>query len=769
MVPAQFVLARVTVRADAGAQAPRFVDQLLAGEPVEILVHVVLVPRERPRAPAREPCTEGYHRRPSMASPIASTGRPSSRRTLKLVGVAVLVIAAVAAVLGFQRVRALRVKSASVRTAALALDGELRAVQEAWIVDQFDGAKPDALALAALRAEERVARGDFADATTEEIALSIRVGAALRDAGELDAATARLQRALRAATSVRSGLLDEFLGRTAHDPDHAANARVELARVQLARDDVDTALQLALEAWNAPRTPAALEKRTTVISDRALLVAEIHGLRGDHARAAEFARIAVDEAPPRDRSHAHVRWSALRFLALADQRAGHIADAIELHRTALAAARWAFVDDDPRTAASRYELAYLLHDEGPRFADEALREYAASLEVRLARARGDSDRLSTHQSNYALLLKQTGRLAEAEPIATSALEMYRRLEPGDRAGTATMMNNIGTLRHALGDRAGADAMLVEALAMRRRVFPSGHPDVAQSLQNLAWLRQNELEYDEAVVLGREAVEILTRVADTDSLDFAIALDNLGGALTDTKEYVEAESLTRRALAIEERLIDGDHQTRAQTLDNLGVILYRLDRFEESEERLQSALAMRRALYGMDHPDVAATRRHLGWVAEDDGRREAAIEHYRAALAALDGVAADPELRAEVGTELADCLLDSGDVERAFDVYRTTLTAALNDPTRCAWPIADASEGVARCASSLVRAADVERELERAAEIALSTDGFFLHARARTVEALCGLYDAWPHSSADRARARTAASSWRARLDEADSR
>lgn len=383
--------------------------------------------------------------------------------------------------------------------------------------------------------------------------------------------------------------------------------------------------------------------------------------------------------------------------------------------------------------------------------------------MRLARAHGDRDQLATHQSNYALLLKQTGRLAQAEPISTNALAMRRRLVPEDSAGTATMMNNVGTLRDALGDRAGASAMLTDALAMRRRLFPDGHTDVAQTLQNLAWLRQKQGEFGQAVVYSREAVEIHERTLVTEDIAFAIALDNLGGALTDAKDYAAAETVTRRALAIEERLLAGYHETLAQTLDNLGVILYRREQFEEFETRLETALAMRRALFGMDHPDVGATRRHLAWVAEQQGQHELAVEHYRAALAALDGRTEDPELRTEVGNELAECLRELGDPAGALEAFRATLTTALRAPSRCCWPIADAAEGIAACAAQAQRHAEVESELVRAAEVALSTPGFFLHARARTVEAVCALYESWPEKKSARESART----WRARLEAAD--
>jgi len=314
----------------------------------------------------------------TLAPVPVSSSAPQRRPWRALVALIFALLLGVGAIIVLRHVRDLRERARAARAAALVLDGDLQRLQEAWIVEQLDGDEPEALALAAGLAEAQVARGDYADAPTEEIAVSIRVGAALRDAGELDAATSRLQWALRFALAARSGLWDELLGRTVPDADQAPNARAELARLQLARlqlarGDIGTALNFALEAWNAPRTPAALEKRTTAIADRAFLVAEILAQEEEHARAAEFARIAVDEAPPRDRSHAHVRWSALRFLALAEQRAGGFDEAIELHRTALAAARGAFVDDDPRTANSRYELAFMLHDAGPRFADEALR------------------------------------------------------------------------------------------------------------------------------------------------------------------------------------------------------------------------------------------------------------------------------------------------------------------------------------------------------------------------------------------------------------
>jgi tetratricopeptide (TPR) repeat protein len=687
----------------------------------------------------------------------AERWRHSRLRRWLALGVVILLLGAAA--IGWLRLESLRADGRRARGAAVELEGVLDDLLAALPVLELDQVEPEELRAAARSAESRVAAGEFAAAPTEELALAIRTGAALRAGGDLDAGAERIASAIDSAQDTRFGVLDFLLARTPPDPDALPRAQAEMARVHVARDDIRGAIVLAYMALEATLGRDVGEQRTTARADRNLLVAEILRARGDEAGAAEHARHAVEEAPPDDPSHAQVRWNALRLLAIQAEESGARGDAILLQRTALDCAQMHFPDDDPRTAASRYSLAFLLHDEGPHFVDEALREYRLALDVRLARSRGDRQDVAQHMANYALLLKQSGRLREAEPLMNRALEMRLRMQPGDNRDTATMMNNVGTLRTALADYAGAKEMLTGSLAMRLRLFPDGHDEVAQSLQNLAWMHQKVSDLDLAIEYGREAVAIWRKLSTQPDLDLAIAIDNLAGALTDAKRFDEAESLTREALAIEDQVLTGDHTSRAQTLDNLAVILHGRKQHDEALQHAAAALVMRRALCGPRHPDVAASERHLGWIEEALGGTEHAVEHYRAALTALDAEVSDPGLAAEVGNDLADCFRSSGDHARAFDQYVTTLHAALASPRLCAWPIADAVDGIVSCGRKLDRFAQVEIELVRAAEVVLTTEGIRIAACGRTVQTLIAFYEKREGTPDEVARARREAQRW----------
>lgn len=653
-----------------------------------------------------------------------------------------------------------RADSEIVRASAVERTRRVAHAIETAQLEAFDGAEPLELRSVTEDAEQALVRGEFVHSPTEALALRIEIGAAWRECGELDHSLAVLTAVARDARERRQAghsLTDMLVDRSPADPRCEARVCEELARTWFALNHDERALDAGLLALHGSADDAA--RRAT----RHVLVARILQRADDVPGSVAFLRESL-RGPDSDPG---ARWEALDLLAQDSGVRRSLEEEIADARVALVHAERQFVDEDPRTAKSRYRFASLLHDAGPRRYEESLREYEASLAVRRARSCGDSHVLSTHLGNYGLLLKQCERLRDAEPVVSAAYAMRRRLTTGDERGLATLANNLGVLRQRLGDLDGAESVLNESLAMRRRMFPDGDSDVAQSLQNLAWLMQNTDRMEQSVVLAREAVAILRRVTSADDLDFAIAIDNLGGSLTDLEKYEEAEKLTREALAIEQSQVHGDHVSTAQTLDNLGVILYRTNRLDEAEAYFLQALGMRRRLFGAKNPDVASTLQHLAWLHEKADRYAQAEERYREAAEAWFDPVDDPVGLAKLQVDWAECVRDGGDPSRAVDLYRVALQTAIGELPRCSSELVDAVEGLAISADMSGRHPDAEDDLVRAANAAFDTPRFPPIRRARIVDSLCNVYDFWPEDAADWDSAQRALVEWRGRLADAE--
>ena len=78
--------------------------------------------------------------------------------------------------------------------------------------------------------------------------------------------------------------------------------------------------------------------------------------------------------------------------------------------------------------------------------------------------------VSVLQNNLALLLKDQGKLDEAEPLFREALEVCRRTLGDSHPSTLASINNLGMLFKAQGKLIEAEPLLREALEWRRRTL-----------------------------------------------------------------------------------------------------------------------------------------------------------------------------------------------------------------------------------------------------------------------------------------------------------
>ena len=83
------------------------------------------------------------------------------------------------------------------------------------------------------------------------------------------------------------------------------------------------------------------------------------------------------------------------------------------------------------------------------------------------------------------MLRDEGKLTEAETTQRQALAMQRKLLGEEHPEVAISLNNLALVLRDQGKLAEAEAMLRDALAMQRKLLGDEHPKVAVSLDNLA--------------------------------------------------------------------------------------------------------------------------------------------------------------------------------------------------------------------------------------------------------------------------------------------
>src|SRR5207302_429936 len=143
--------------------------------------------------------------------------------------------------------------------------------------------------------------------------------------------------------------------------------------------------------------------------------------------------------------------------------------------------------------------------------------------------------VATSLNALAVLYKDQGKYAEAEPLFRRALAIWEKVRGS-------------------GESAEAEPLYHGALVVRKGAMGAEHLEVANTLDSLALLYRDQRQNVQAEPLFRRALAILEKALGPGHLNVAILLNNLAGVYKDESQYAEAESLYQRAMRIEENVL-----------------------------------------------------------------------------------------------------------------------------------------------------------------------------------------------------------------------
>jgi tetratricopeptide (TPR) repeat protein len=218
------------------------------------------------------------------------------------------------------------------------------------------------------------------------------------------------------------------------------------------------------------------------------------------------------------------------------------------------------------------------------------------------------------RSGYLNSAGQAARDAGNYPLAgtalAEALAIRERLLDPEHFYVVVSLNNLALLLHDTNRLSEAEPLFRRALAINEKSYGPDHPDVAKSLNNLASLLQDTNRLSEAEPLYRRALAIDEKSFGPDHPDVATSLNNLAILLKDTNRLSEAEPLYWRALAISEKSYGPDHPAVANRLNNLARLLQQTNRLSEAEPLYRRALAIAEKSFGPKHPNTETVRKNL---------------------------------------------------------------------------------------------------------------------------------------------------------------
>ena len=243
-------------------------------------------------------------------------------------------------------------------------------------------------------------------------------------------------------------------------------------------------------------------------------------------------------------------------------------------------------------------------------------------------------RLALCQNNFAMTLRQAGRIDEARHAYQAAIDLQNKLVRKSQdeqylSDLAISHTNLGLLLSETGFKEQAERSFREAIRLQEQLVTAlpedaeRHRQLAVSFNNLSAVylgsaaEQTALCYKSA--LEHQQLAIASQPDNTDYvMELAATYNNLGSLQSQQQEYAAAAGSYEQAIQLQQRLLKADpsrksyRQDLAISFNNSGLVQSRLGQTSAAEEAFGQSVAIQESLVAL-HPDDMALRSSLGGV------------------------------------------------------------------------------------------------------------------------------------------------------------
>ncbi|MEO5375383.1 MAG: tetratricopeptide repeat protein [Alphaproteobacteria bacterium] len=390
---------------------------------------------------------------------------------------------------------------------------------------------------------------------------------------------------------------------------------------------------------------------------------------GDHAGAEEAARQAVAFA--RDNlgeRHIAVIFST-RDLALVQQVAGRIEDALKTYDEAIKLATDVLGAGHPETLKIILALARM-HDLQLKFADAATLYEGAVAAYGAGEGIGSSHpstlttrvALARNMQNRGRYREAVAELGDACPTLVESLGEYH-------SETARCRNQLASVYRQTGDFQPADELYGRIVPTLTAVLGASHTTTLSARNDQADLYLKQARY-------KEAATLLTAVladAARDPANEATARLHLAQAHDELGEYAKAEPLLKAALDHQTRTLGTGHPYTITTLNSLAGLYRKQGRLAEAEATFNDTYERYRRTLGEKHPSTIVAANNVGEIFEKKGLYDQAEPFLRVAF--LDGRSAlgeDHPTTIGAMNNLALLHESQGNFEKAEPLYKSAI-------------------------------------------------------------------------------------------------
>ncbi|MCB1510729.1 MAG: CHAT domain-containing protein [Hyphomicrobiaceae bacterium] len=436
--------------------------------------------------------------------------------------------------------------------------------------------------------------------------------------------------------------------------------RVAAAALAVAVFAGEAAAQILLEPRPDDRKPSAIEASGQGPKSRHS--GDIH--TPTHSGAASARSGIVSQATRAASMKAALAEIATRW------KSGDRRQALVLARAALRFAQQSFPKGHGYIGRAHQTVGDILMATGE--AKEASAHYLAALVIA-------SRFFSIDKPPYRALVSRLTRAWLQAGLADKALALYAHILKGTEQAPerevmahAVYRSQYGRLLRQRGRMRDAEHQHRRSLAIRRRILPKQDIKIAFALTDLGGIMRATSRFAEAEKYFLEAAAVIQATKGQEA-NLAILLDNLGTLYGELGRLSDAERVQRRAVALFEQALGPEHRSTAIGYANLAALYYRQRRFGEARPLFERALALYRKLLPPKDLRIGVLLDNYAGLLRAEGKRSEAAKSYAAALEVLRAnyPARHPEI-AKAISNLALAEQEDGNIARAIALTREAI-------------------------------------------------------------------------------------------------
>jgi tetratricopeptide (TPR) repeat protein len=273
-----------------------------------------------------------------------------------------------------------------------------------------------------------------------------------------------------------------------------------------------------------------------------------------------------------------------------------------------------------RAMSDRYQGRYI-------FAEKEFRDIV-SLQSRILGV--DDPRTLATRQELARVISNLGRYSESEAACREVLEAAQRVLGPENVDTLTARYYLARLIGERGRYREAEAAFRDLLNTSTRALGPEHPLTLIVRNHLAVQLNNQRQYTQGEEALRKLLDDWTRITHHD-YTYTYVLDiryELGRALVGQARYEEADGHFRNLLDDEFRVRGPQHPHALLARREMAVVMAAQDDPASAESELRDVREIQAQTLGPDHPRTLITMRCLAASVAAQGRNNEAIALYR---------------------------------------------------------------------------------------------------------------------------------------------